>query len=133
MNASKNISDDRIRAAMEEGKFDNLPGMGKPLNLDENPFEPEDMRMANSLLRSNDFTPVWLEIWREIEQDLEKARRRYQTGAVLDLERARTEFSTVIEALNRRILDYNLRVPSNVFQRPTLGLQKEIDKIQSKT
>jgi DnaJ homolog subfamily C member 28 len=133
MNESDHISDERIRAAMAEGKFDNLPGMGKPLNLDENPYEPEDMRMANSVLRSNDFTPVWIEIWKEIEQDLEKARRRYETGAALDAEMARTEFSTAIAALNRRILDYNLRVPSNVFQRPTLLLQKEIDTIQSKT
>jgi hypothetical protein len=130
MNPPNNISEDRIRAAIEEGKFDNLPGMGKPLNLDENPFEPEDMRMANSLLRSNDFTPVWLEIWKEIEQDLEKARSRYKIRSAMDAEPARTEFSTTIAALNRRILDYNLRVPSNVFQRPTLDLQKEIDKIQ---
>jgi DnaJ homolog subfamily C member 28 len=131
MNPYKNISDERIRAAMEEGKFDNLPGMGKPLNLDDNPYEPEDMRMANNLLRSNDFLPVWMEIGKEIEYDLEQARSRCKAVAASNEEQARIELSVAIAALNRRILDYNLRVPSTVFQRPILDLQKEIDSIQS--
>jgi DnaJ homolog subfamily C member 28 len=128
MNSSDWISDERIRAAMEEGKFDNLPGMGKPLNLEENPHEPEDMRMANSLLRNNDFTPVWMELGKEIDRDLEAARRLYQDQRDTRAE-ARAKFSVTIAALNRRILDYNLRVPSTVFQRPILDLQKEIDKL----
>jgi DnaJ homolog subfamily C member 28 len=130
MNASDRLSEERIRAAMEEGKFDNLPGMGKPLNLDDNPYEAEDMRMANNLLRSNEFSPVWMEIGKEIERDVEIARSRYLALAANAEEQARIEFSVAIAALNRRILDYNLRVPATVFQRPILDLQKEIDSIQ---
>jgi hypothetical protein len=130
MNASDWLSEERIRAAMEEGKFDNLPGMGKPLNLDDNPYEAEDMRMANNLLRSNEFSPVWMEIGKEIERDVEIARSRYLALAANAEEQARIEFSVAIAALNRRILDYNLRVPATVFQRPILDLQKEIDSIQ---
>jgi DnaJ homolog subfamily C member 28 len=131
MNASDWISNERIRAAMEEGKFDNLPGMGKPLNLDDHPYEPEDMRMANNLLRSNNFTLDWIEIGKEIEASLEKARRSYISKKSFSEEQARTEFSNAIAALNRQILDYNLRVPSAVFQRPILDLQIEINLIQS--
>jgi DnaJ homolog subfamily C member 28 len=129
MNAFDWISEERIRAAMEEGKFDNLPGYGKPLNLDENPFEPEDERLANSLLRSNDFTPPWIEFGKEIDRDLETARNRFIAGLSTERERALAEFSIAINALNRRILDYNLRVPAAVFQRPILDLQKMIDSI----
>jgi DnaJ homolog subfamily C member 28 len=128
MNSSDWISDERIRAAMGEGKFDNLPGMGKPLNLEDNPHEPEDMRMANSLLRNNDFLPAWMELGKEIDRDLEAAHRLYQDQRDSRAE-ARAKFSVTIAALNRRILDYNLRVPSTVFQRPMLDLQKEIDKL----
>ncbi len=31
------IVEEKIRAAMEAGAFNNLPGKGKPLNLEENP------------------------------------------------------------------------------------------------
>jgi len=126
MNASDWISEERIRAAMEEGKFDNLPGMGKPLNLDENPYEPDDMRMANSLLRSNDFAPAWMEIGKEIDRDLEIVRKHYKADREVDHQRAQEALSRAISALNRRILDYNLRVPATVFQRPMLELSKEI-------
>jgi DnaJ homolog subfamily C member 28 len=129
MNAFDWISEERIRAAIEEGKFDNLPGMGKPLNLDENPFEPDDMRMTNNLLRSNDFTPAWMEFGKEIERDLEIARSRFKAAHSRDSQQAKSEFSIAIASLNRRILDYNLRVPSSVFQRPILDLAKELVSI----
>jgi DnaJ family protein C protein 28 len=129
MSLSDRISDERIRAAMEEGKFDNLPGMGKPLNLDENPFELEDTRMTNNLLRSNDFAPAWIEFGKEIKQDLEVARSRYKAARVNENKHAQEEFSIAIASLNRRILDYNLKVPSSVFQRPLLDLHKEISAI----
>jgi len=34
------IADDRIRAAIEQGEFANLPGYGKPLALIDEPYEP---------------------------------------------------------------------------------------------
>ena len=34
------IADAKIEEAMKAGEFDNLPGMGKPLALDEEPYDP---------------------------------------------------------------------------------------------
>lgn len=34
------ISDNRIRQAMEEGQFDNLPGLGKPIPDIDEPYDP---------------------------------------------------------------------------------------------
>jgi hypothetical protein len=34
------ISDNRIRQAMEEGQFDNLPGFGKPIPDIDEPYDP---------------------------------------------------------------------------------------------
>lgn len=34
------IAENRIREAMEEGKFDGLPGLGKPLPDIDGPYDP---------------------------------------------------------------------------------------------
>jgi hypothetical protein len=34
------ISDNRIRQAMEEGQFENLPGFGKPIPDIDEPYDP---------------------------------------------------------------------------------------------
>ena len=48
-------ADEAIRKAMEEGKFDNLPGKGKPLKLDEDPFEDPEWRLANKMLKEGGY------------------------------------------------------------------------------
>ena len=59
--------ENRIREAIERGDFDNLPGKGKPLDLDDYFNTPEDLRMAFAMLKSNDFVPAEVEIMREID------------------------------------------------------------------
>ena len=58
----------KIREAMERGEFDDLAGKGKPLDLDAYFNTPEDLRMAYSILKSNDFVPEEVEIFREIAE-----------------------------------------------------------------
>jgi hypothetical protein len=55
----RRLADKRIEDAMAEGKFDNLRGAGKPLDLEDMPAE-EDARMrwwALRILKNNDYTP----------------------------------------------------------------------------
>jgi hypothetical protein len=58
--------EERIRQAIARGDFDNLPGKGKPIDLDAYFATPEDLRMAFSMLKSNEFVPEEVEIAREI-------------------------------------------------------------------
>ena len=44
-NALRRLAERRIEEAMREGKFDNLPGMGQPLEPDPMPAE-ENARMT---------------------------------------------------------------------------------------
>jgi len=37
--------------AVKRGEFDNLEGAGKPLNLEEDPYEPYELRMAHKILK----------------------------------------------------------------------------------
>lgn len=57
--ALRRLADRRIEEAMREGKFDNLEGAGKPLELEDMPAD-ENTRMtwwAIRILRQNDVIP----------------------------------------------------------------------------
>lgn len=60
------LVEQQIRRAIEAGEFDNLPGKGKPIDLRAYFETPEDLRMAYSILKSNNFVPEEVELLKEI-------------------------------------------------------------------
>ena len=58
----------KIQEAMERGEFDNLPGQGKPLLLEEDSHIPEELRVAYKILKNADCLPPELEAKKEIRQ-----------------------------------------------------------------
>lgn len=58
----------KIKEAQENGDFDNLPGKGKPLKLEDDSGVPEDLRMAYKILKNADCLPPELELKKEIRQ-----------------------------------------------------------------
>lgn len=60
------LAETRIREAIERGDFDNLPGKGKPLPLDDLSQVPPELRSAYSLLKNNGFLPEEMELQKEI-------------------------------------------------------------------
>lgn len=62
----KKIAEERIRRAMEEGVFDNLEYKGKPLELKEDPFVPEDLKVVYRILKNAGFLPKEVELRKEI-------------------------------------------------------------------
>lgn len=59
--------DEQVRRAIEAGEFDNLAGKGKPIDLKAYFDTPEDLRMAYSILKSNNFVPEEVEMLKDIE------------------------------------------------------------------
>ena|SRR5688572_2225852 len=59
------IVEERIRAAQSEGAFDNLPGQGRPLNLDDDSGVPEDLRLAFKVLKNSHCLPMEMELRKE--------------------------------------------------------------------
>jgi hypothetical protein len=51
------LADQKIAAAIEAGELAGLPGEGKPLDLDDDPLVPEDLRVAYRILRNAGFVP----------------------------------------------------------------------------
>ncbi|MRR52763.1 MAG: DUF1992 domain-containing protein [Rhodocyclaceae bacterium] len=129
MSGFDRIAEEKIRQAMQAGKFDQLAGKGKPLNLQENPYEPEGWGTAFRLLRQNGYSLPWIEVGMEIEHERLQAHRLYRNACQDSDEealcRAYELFASRIETLNREILQYNLRVPAMVFQRRMLDLETE--------
>ncbi|WP_108670483.1 DUF1992 domain-containing protein [Peribacillus acanthi] len=46
------VAEDKIKRAMNEGEFDNLPGKGKPLNLEDLSSIPPELRMAYKIMKN---------------------------------------------------------------------------------
>ena len=60
------IVEERIHKAQQEGVFDNLPGKGKPLNLDDDSLIPEDLRLSFKVLKNAGCLPIEMELRKEI-------------------------------------------------------------------
>jgi len=148
------IIEQKIREAREEGKFDNLRGHGRPLNLDDNPFEDPAWQTANHLLKENGFRPDWLEDdvalreklalaraalartrgWRGAELDALGARKDpeaiHQRALVADeWNRAVERFRESIAQINAGIANLNLKVPHVRFQRMKLIVDDELQRV----
>lgn len=55
------VAEDKIQRAIEEGQFDNLPGKGRPLELEDDSWVPEDLRMAYKVLKNSGHVPQEIE------------------------------------------------------------------------
>jgi hypothetical protein len=62
------IIEARIKKAQDEGAFDNLPGAGQPLDLEDDRHIPEDLRMAYKVLKNADCLPPELQLRKEIRR-----------------------------------------------------------------
>ena len=99
--AFERIVEALIKEAMERGEFDNLPGKGKPIDLSEYFETPEEVRMANSVLKSAGMTSREVDLLKEI------AELKQLLAAVLDekkkqeiqkkIQQKQVEFSLMME------------------------------------
>ncbi|MCE2415797.1 DUF1992 domain-containing protein [Candidatus Poribacteria bacterium] len=134
----------QIEEAMERGEFANLPGEGKPIKLDTNPFLTPQARMANRLLKENGFAPRWVELEKEIKREevqLERILinlkgRRERLAAIVEQypqqERARViaQYSEKLENLNQKIQRVNLLMPTRNRQYALINRAEALDHFQ---
>ena len=135
--------EDIIRQAIQEGKFDDLPGKGKPVKLDQNPHQDPEWRAAHHLLKSGGFSLPWIERLAEINEDLKLARKSLERSWVMHQESLEDHchlagwqaaiglFESRIQKINEQIRSYNLEVPGPRFQIPLLEIQNEIDQVMN--
>jgi hypothetical protein len=117
------LIDEIIKRAMEAGEFDNLPGTGKPIEWKDNPFTPNEWRMAEDLLKKNDLAYPWMEKRKEIEKLIIDLKNKIALMSPLS-KVAEEEISNQILKINKKIFDYNLSVPGVRLQRRTITLEE---------
>jgi hypothetical protein len=60
------IAEQRILEAQRKGEFDNLPGKGKPLELEDLSWVPEELRIGYHVLKNAHVLPPEAEVLKEI-------------------------------------------------------------------
>jgi DnaJ-like protein len=95
-----------IKEAMERGEFDDLPGKGKPIDLTEYFETPEEVRLANSVLKNAGMTSREVDLLKEI------AELKQILAAILDekkkqeiekqIQQKQVEFSLMMERQKRQ-------------------------------
>jgi len=95
--------DEKIEEAIAKGEFDNLPGKGKPLDLDAYFATPEHLRMAYSILKSADIIPEEIELLREIE-----ALKRSLDSSTTPMEK-----KALRQQLSEKLTNFNMRMEHN--------------------
>jgi hypothetical protein len=99
--------EEMIKKAQERGEFDNLPGKGKPIDLTEYFEMPEDVRVAQSVLKNAGMKSREVDLLKEIaelKQALakvvnEKKRQEIQK----QIQEKQIEFSLMMERQRRQM------------------------------
>ncbi|MBQ7586189.1 MAG: DUF1992 domain-containing protein [Desulfovibrionaceae bacterium] len=65
------IAEQRINESIAKGEFDNLPGKGQPLDLEDMSNVPEELRMAYRILRNAGCLPPEVQERKDISNLLE--------------------------------------------------------------
>jgi hypothetical protein len=68
MSIFQKIVEKKIRRAKEEGLFDDLPGRGEPLSIEDDSHIPEDLRLVHKILKNADCLPPEIQLRKEIRQ-----------------------------------------------------------------
>lgn len=95
------VAERKIREAMAEGAFENLPGQGQPLDLEAYFSTPEHLRMAFSVLKSAGCLPAEVQLLNDVaavEQQLAEAPDEAARAALQPaLARARLRLDLALE------------------------------------
>jgi hypothetical protein len=121
----ESVTERIIREAQEAGDFDDLPGRGRRLEIDDDPREGE-LGLAFHILRTNAAVPPWIAADREarrcadaVERIIADAEAFGRTRAVTPAARARfgARLDRAITAHTSAVETLNVLAPSLTLQR----------------
>ena len=68
------IAERKIQEWVDRGGPERLTNKGQKLDLTDNPFVPSELRMAYKVMKNADVAPDWIEIGKDVEAQLLRAR-----------------------------------------------------------
>jgi len=60
------VAEEKILEAIDKGEFDNLPGAGKSLKLDDDSMVPEDLRISFRVMKNAGVLPEELQLHKDM-------------------------------------------------------------------
>ena len=116
------IVEERIQKAQREGKFENLPGSGKPLECKDNHCISEELRLAYKILKNADCIPPEIGLKKEIKK----------TEDLLSGMKETSEKYQTLKKLNFLIMKLNtMRSASVAREMPQQYMEKVAERIES--
>jgi len=123
LSAFQDIVERRIKEAQERGEFDNLPGQGQPIHIEDDSHIPEDLRLVYKILKNADCVPPELQLRKEIRQ----------MEDMLETIPDEKEKYRQIKKINYKILQLNLmRKGSPLLEETEIYYKKVLDKLAGK-
>ncbi len=145
----RDLVEDLIEDGRRRGLFENLPGSGRPLDLDPNLYEGSNA-LANQLMKDNDVRPPWLTHRLDVSDKIDAfradvARTWQRYGAARDQaadaghraalavgwDEVCRAWQTKIEAINRDVDAYNLKRPRGQLELFKLRLADELKRVDA--
>lgn len=83
------VAERQIKEAMDNGEFENLPGKGRPLDLDEDMSIPAHQRAVMRILKNSNALPEWIQAEKDIEREMDGLKTLRERG-IANLGRVRT-------------------------------------------
>lgn len=146
------LAERKIDEWMEQGKFKNLEGEGKPLELEDNPFLKAELRLSYKILKDAGFAPPWIELGKEIDGDQDSCRLYHdrceewarrearklngkpsyvvdsQTRYInAEIQGFLREYARRLEEINQKIDKFNLSVPVFGLARARINVQAAVE------
>ncbi len=123
MMAFEKIVERKIKEAQKKGTFDDLPGKGLPMVLEDDSNVPEDLRLAYKVLKNANCLPPELQLKKEIRQ----------MEDMLDSIPDEKEKYRQIKKINFKIMQLNMMgKKSALFEEGQIYYNKLLDKTDRK-
>jgi hypothetical protein len=78
------VAEQKIQEALRNGEFDQLPGAGKPLEMEDLSHLPPETRMAYTILKNSGFVEAPRDMQRPLSPDREFTRANPEEGTTRD-------------------------------------------------
>ena len=138
------IAERKIRDAMDEGRFDNVAGKGKPLDMRPYIEQSAEQRITSQILKNAQALPQWLQVEKDIEAlndeiqpTKERSLRAIQVARNTPSRqriagKLRKDHRERVDTVNTLILQYNMTAPQGAQRifRP-YSLQKEMAELEA--
>lgn len=124
--------------AVQGKEWKNLPGKGRPMNLNSPDGVPADQVMGNKIMKNNNVAPVWIEERKALAVRIENWRRKLSAKvhalglAALLSERQQAILNRELADLNKNIASANIAIPIFRLELVQLDLAAELQRAQEK-